>query len=95
MKDLFYSLDEGILFWIAGYTKDGNTNSVVEMVESLEENATKFAKVANIPIEKVFTLYNTKPPHYQNMRIFYALCPLVEDAFVLSTGWTMNNWITT
>jgi hypothetical protein len=95
MRDLFYSSDEGILFWVAGYTKDGNTNSVVEIVESLNENATNFAEIANIPINSVFTLFNTKPPRYQYMRIFYAWCPPVEDAFVLSEGWTMSKWITT
>ena len=95
MKDLFYSPDEGILFWVAGHTKDGNTNSVVEMVESLKENATFFAETANVPIKSVFTLYNTRPPRYQNMRIFYAWCSPVKDAFVLSSGWTMDRWITT
>lgn len=95
MKDLFYSQREGILFWVAGYTRDNNTEQVIEMIKSLEENATKFAEMANIPIEKVSTFLNSKPPRYQYMRIFYAWCPDVKDSFKLSEDWTMNKWITT
>ena len=95
MNDLFYSPKEGILFWVAGYTRDNNTEQVIEMVKSLEENANKFAEIANIPIEKVFTFLNSKPPRYQYMRIFYAWCPDIEDSFKLSEDWTMNKWITT
>lgn len=95
MKELFYSKSEGILFWVAGYTRDGNTNNVSQMVQSLQENAQKFANKANIKLEKVQTIYNTCPPRYQYMRIFYAHCEPIEDAYILGEDWTMIEWLTT
>lgn len=81
--NLFYSSKEGILFWIAGYTRNDNT-----------ENAQTFADHVGIPLEKVFTYYNTRPPRYQYMRIFYAYIPKVEGAFELGEDWTMYKWLT-
>lgn len=94
-KDLFYSPTEGILFWVAGYTRDGNTENVQEIINSLKENSQIFADYAGIPFEKVFTFYNTRPPRYQYMRIFYAYTPKVEGAFKLGEDWTMYKWLTT
>ena len=94
--NLFYSSKEDILFWVAGYTRDGNTENVAEILKSLEENATKFAEQADIPFDKVLTFYNTQPPRYQYMRIFYTYTPKnIEGAFKLGENWTMYNWITT
>lgn len=95
MNDLFYSPKEDILFWVAGYTRDGNTEKVNEIIKSLEENAKKFAEIANVPFEKVFTFINSKPPRYQYMRIFYTYVPKsIEGAFVIGESWTMDKWIT-
>lgn len=74
MNDLFYSVNEGVLFWIAGYTADLNTENVIKQTKSLKKNAEKFAKVAgvdqkhvtryvalvlnNIEAEKLFTKHN-------------------------------------
>ena len=63
-KDLFYSPSEGILFWVAGYTKDGNTSSVIEIIESLKYNALIFAEHVGINIDEVKTFFNEYPPRY-------------------------------
>lgn len=91
-RDLFYSTEEGILFWVAGYTRDGNTNSVKEIVQSLEENAKTFAEKAEVDFDKVLTLYNERPPRYQYMRIFYAYCKN-KGGFELGKDWTMYKWL--
>lgn len=94
-NDLFYSSSEGILFWIAGYTKDGNTYSVKEIIESFKYNALKFAQHAGVDFDEVKTFYNNKPRRYQYMRIFYTDVPKnIEGAFTLGKQWTMREWIT-
>lgn len=96
MKDLFYSKSEGILFWVAGYTRDSNTYKVGEIVESLRDNAQRFADQAECNFDEVCTLYNTRPPRYQYMRIFYTFTPKnLEGAFELGEDWTMDKWLTT
>ena len=57
---------------MAGYTHDGNTSNVDEMLKSLNENASKFAEVANVQLSDVKTDYVTSSSRYKNMRIFYA-----------------------
>lgn len=92
-ENLFYSTQEGILFWVAGYTRDGNTENVQEIIASLKENAQTFADHAGVPFEKVLTFYNTRPPRYQYMRIFYAYCEN-KGGFELGKDWTMYKWLT-
>ena len=94
--DLFYSSKEGILFWVAGYTQDGNTENVKKILESIKENAYKFAEQAGVDFDEVQTFYNSQPPRYQYMRIFYTYAPKnLEGAFKLGEDWTMYKWITT
>lgn len=64
-------------------------------MNSFKENAQTFAEYAGVPLEKVLTFYNTRPPRYQYMRIFYAYTPKVEGAFELGEDWTMYQWLTT
>ena len=71
MEKLFYSKKDSTLYWIAGYAKDGNTSSVVEMTNDLLENAKAFAEVAGCEVGDVQTHYNQLPPQYQYMRVFY------------------------
>ncbi len=71
MEKLFYSKKDGLLYWIAGYTADGNTDNVAQMTKSLTDNATKFAGVAGCEVNEVCTHYNQMPPQYQYMRVFY------------------------
>lgn len=97
MKDLFYSKQENILFWVAGYTRDGNTDNVLEIIQDLIKNAETFSKIADCQLSEVKTFYNNQPPRYQYMRIFYAKTEHVpEEAFVIgtTTDWTMRKWIT-
>lgn len=94
-KDLFFASREGILFWVAGYTRDGNTDNVQEIVEDLTQNALRFANQAGCHFDEVLTFYNTRPPRYQYMRIFYTYVPKnLEGAFKLGEDWTMSEWIT-
>ena len=97
MQNLFYTPLDKRLFWIAGYTADGNTNSVAQMCESLQDNAKKFAAVAGCDWEEVQTHYNDRPPRYQYMRIFFITTETPhKDAFICNAenGWTMDKWIT-
>lgn len=94
-KDLFYSSKEGILFWVAGYTRDGNTDNVKEIIEDLKQNALRFAEQAGCHFDEVKTFYNDRPPRYQYMRIFYTYVPKnLEGAFELGEDWTMRKWLT-
>lgn len=94
-ENLFYSTQEGILFWVAGYTRDGSTDKVVEIIESLNSNAQTFADHAGVPLDEVFTFYNERPPRYQYMRIFYTYVPKnLEGAYKIGKDWTMYKWLT-
>lgn len=94
-KDLFYSSKEGILFWVAGYTRDSNTENVKKIIEDLKQNAMRFAEQAGCDFDEVKTFYNTKPRRYQYMRIFYTEVPKnLEGAFELGEHWTIHEWIT-
>lgn len=71
MEKLFYSKKDSTLYWIAGYTKDGNMSSVVDMTNDLLQNAKVFSEVAGCEVGDVQTHYNQLPPQYQYMRVFY------------------------
>lgn len=97
MKDLFYSWDEKILFWVAGYTADLNTDNVIEKNRDLLENALEFAGKAQCDVSSVKTFEILKSSRYKYMRVFYVnsdFCP--SDAFVIGKGehkWTMSEWL--
>lgn len=98
MKELFYSEKDKMLFFIAGYTD--NSQVVVEHVKMLEENATKLAKVAKVPVKKVRTDFITKSTRYKMMRVFfireYPKRQVPKDAFILDkkNDWDMWKWLT-
>lgn len=82
-ENLFYTHNDKMLFWVAGYTADNNTSSVVEILKSLQENAEKFAKKVGCKLEDVKTFQNNHPPRYQYMRVFYIETETPHpDAFV-------------
>lgn len=94
--NFFYTPNDKMLFWVAGYTADGNTSSVVEMSRSLLENAQKFADKVGCKLEDVRTLFNSRPPRYQYMRVFYIKSETGHpDAYVWSESWEMNAVLTT
>lgn len=87
MGNLFYSTTDKILYWVAGYTADGNTSSVEKMTDSLKENAIKFANVAGCNYQDVQTYYNDRPSQYQYMRVFYVKTDYIpESAFLINRG---------
>lgn len=95
MSNLHYTPSDKTLFWIAGYTADGNTTSVTEMVKSLTENAQKFAEMVGCELKDVQTIFNTKPPRYQYMRVFFITTDTPPpDAFKWDGDWTFNKVLT-
>lgn len=95
MRDLFYSKEENVLFWIAGYCKDLNTDSVSEKIASLKSDASTLADVAKVDIGSVMTYEIAKSSRYRNMRCFYLnnfTGSVPEDAYEL-TGHTFQSWV--
>lgn len=70
-RDFWYTKHDKRLFWIAGYTADGNTSIVTDQVKSLMENAQYFADLTGCKIEEVRTYYVNSSPRYKYMRVFY------------------------
>jgi hypothetical protein len=94
MDNLFYSQKEKILFWVAGYTWDGNTSLVMEQVQSLTGNAKKFSDKAGCLQEQVRTTFVNNSCRYKYMRVFYVETEVIpEDSFKLGGDWTMDKWI--
>lgn len=71
MNNLFYTEKDSTLFWIAGYTWDGNTSFVIEQIKSLQENAQKFADISQVYLANVKTHFVEKSSRYKYMRVFY------------------------
>ncbi len=95
MKDLFYSISEKSLFWIAGYTD--NSCNVREIVSVLENNRRHFVSNCKLPKNAlVNTDYITSSSRYKSMRYFWIndIETPPKDAFVLGEDWTMHKWIT-
>lgn len=97
MDNLFYSHDENVLFWVAGYAADLNTSKVDEKITSLVENQSRFAEVAKCPRSEVHTTEILESSRYKYMRVFYVETPYVpKEAFVIGEGehkWTMWQWL--
>ena len=101
--NLFYSEEENILFWVAGYTAADNTQHVDEIITSLRKRWNEFVfDVAKLPpsrTQEVKTDYITESRRYKYMRVFW--CGDVEpedvpeDAFHITgaNGWTMWKWL--
>ena len=71
MKNLYFSSSENIIFWVAGYTADGNTGVAIDKARFLVEYAKEFANVTDVPLDMVFTFYVTNSRRYKNMRVFW------------------------
>lgn len=68
---LRYIQKEGILFWITGYTDDGNTENVLEITRSLLREAYNFACEAKCKVDDVHTIYVSGSNQYDKHRVFY------------------------
>lgn len=94
MKDLFYSVKDKRLFFIAGYTD--NSSCVSDILKVLNENTEKFIKKCNLPQNSVvYTDYVTQSRHYKSMRYFWVndIETPPKDAYALGDDWTMMKWI--
>lgn len=94
MENLHYTSKDKMLFWVAGYTADENTGLVTQKVKHLLQDAKTFADKVGCKIEDVQTLYNTRPPRYQYMRVFYIESDGHPDAFAWNGEWTMDKVLT-
>jgi hypothetical protein len=89
-KDLFYCPKTRVLCWVAGYTADGNTDVVSEIISSLARTAEKFAGIAGCDVGKVHTKFIESSRRYKNMRVFYAYMP--EEYTAAETTYTLENY---
>lgn len=108
MADLFYSADEKILFWVAGYC--GSTNDVQGYIDMYTEKRIEFFKLVITPKNK--TLLTKKDNElklkvldvntsrrYKHMKCFYLenVKPeqVPKEAFHITgaNGWTMWKWL--
>ena len=95
-NELFYSGDEKILFWVAGYTD--NTQHVNTILENLKNLRDHFVRLGGKGAIK--TDFITESRRYKYMRYFW--CEdmeekdVPEDAFRITgaNGWTMRKWLT-
>ena len=97
MDNIFYSHDEKILFWVAGYTADNNTDDLLTIIGSLTENANIFAGMAKCALKDVKTYQITNSRRYKYMRVFYTKTDYIPPAaFVIGdteNKWTMQKWL--
>lgn len=91
-----YTEQDNTLFWVAGYCKDLNTSNVNQKIESLKENALKFAAHCGIDISDVNTYEIRNSRRYKNMRVFYCNkfpknnVPTNAYIYEEGNGWTME-----
>lgn len=95
MTNLFYSENEEILFWIAGYTADNNSSLVINKINSLKENALLFAKASGCKLGTIRTIYVRDRSKYKFNRVFYCESPknIPEGTFHIGKDWTIWKWL--
>jgi len=94
MENLFYSENEKIAFYIAGYTD--NSLLVEDIISMLTKHTEKFSEKVCVDPKVVKTDYIVNSSRYKEMRVFYAeVEKKPKDAFVLTSkqGWTMHKWL--
>lgn len=69
--NLLYTKKDKRLFWIAGYTKDGNTYNVIKQTTHLMEYALEFATEVGCSIDEVKTYFVAESESHRNMRVFF------------------------
>ncbi len=96
MKDLFYSVSEGLLFYVAGYADSTN---VMTQISMLQNNYNHMKRISGgetqISSEEIL-----KSSRYKSMRVFWCKTTVIpQDAFVIGdkpndpNNWTMWKWI--
>jgi hypothetical protein len=94
-ENLFYSTEENILFWVAGYTD--NHHEVEKIKTMMDECVAEFELVipdcVKTPIK---TDYIIESRRYRFMRYFYIKIDkkfVSKKAFKLGKDWTMYSWL--
>ena len=105
MKDLYYSQNEKILFWVAGYSQIDITLKVNDIIDSYKESVSKFLSLFPVEMRPVSADLNVKTAYienglrYKKMRVFYLenITPsqVPEEAFEITNknDWTMWKWL--
>ena len=87
MENLCYFAEERILCWIAGYTRDNNTDLLDDKLKSLNENSKKFSELTGVKPNQVNTFTVDTSRRYKHMRVFYA-----KDVDNTCNAFEFNNW---
>lgn len=72
MDNLYFFPKTNTLCWVAGYTADGNTDSVVDIIASIKQTAEKFSEIASVHLSDVKTALIEKSSRFKYMRVFFA-----------------------
>lgn len=87
---LFYSIIDGILFFVAGYDNaNGKTDQIID------NKITCFARLALVKRSEVKTMIIEESSNYTNMRIYFAKTKNIpEEAYQLTCKkWTMPEFL--
>ena len=96
MRDLFYSENGKLAFWVSGY--DSTYGNCIEVMKYFDTYTKKAAEALNTPIENIRTDVIRESRRYKGMRFFYAdreTAP--ENAFFINSNdnyWNMMKWLT-
>ena len=95
-NELFYSVKDKRLFWVAGYTDNSyDVNFIIRMLRIKRKIFREMTKISNY--KKVKTDFITKSSRYKSMRYFWVdnieIDKVPEEAFQLGTDWDMMKWL--
>ena len=101
-RDIFYSKQEGILFWVIGYTD--NSTHVNQIIKMLETNRNTFLEFAKCKPDDVRTEMIDESRRYKHMRVMWCYTKdIPKEAFVIGDeakndrgpeyDWTMWKWL--
>ena len=87
MNNLFYSVSESILFWIAGYVSDD--------AQSIIDAADKFSAIAKVSKSEIYIKDVLDSRKYKNMKVFFSTIEGTppKEAFITS-NYSMDEWLT-
>lgn len=99
IENLFYTPNDGFLFWVTGYTSND--------LKSIIEKGNEFQKLSNRNLDDIYTEMISKSSRYKNMMVFWTKTSVVpKEAYVikidketcdrhnLKDDWTMWKWLT-
>lgn len=91
--DLFYSLKEKKMFYVAGYVD--NSDKITETLKVLKEGETNIKKLIGSDKCEISSRYIERSSRYKSMRVFYVDTRIIPpNAFALNNDWDMWKWLT-